>query len=152
MAAAALLGRLFPVTRAAGGNFLSVPLLNEVAVRFASRNRGSKCLNNPRRFAARHSGLKKHEGEFVHAGNILATQRVIRWHPGAHVGIGRNKNLFALEDGLVRFTKEVYVPHPVSDETTEVICNLPRGAVLYKTFINVVPKGEVGSFKLINML
>ena len=68
------------------------------------------------------------------------------------MGIGRNNCLYALEDGVVRFTKEVYVPHPLSRQSSEVICNLPRGAVLYKTFVNVVPKNEVGSFKLVDML
>lgn len=68
------------------------------------------------------------------------------------VGMGRNKWLFALENGIVRYTKEVYVPPPRSKESKEVICQLPKGAVLYKTFINVVPTEEVGSFKLITML
>ncbi|OXB59400.1 hypothetical protein ASZ78_009700, partial [Callipepla squamata] len=104
---------------------------------------------------------------FVHAGNILATQRLIRWHPGAHcrssclsntklllfqVGMGRNKTLYALEDGIVRYTKEVYVPPPRSSESREVICCLPKGAVLYKTFISVIPTTKVGSFKLVTML
>lgn len=88
----------------------------------------------------------------MHAGNILATQRLIRWHPGAHVGMGRNKTLYALEDGIVRYTKEVYVPLPRSSESREMICRLPKGAILYKTFINVVPTTEVGSFKLVTML
>ncbi|KAH0629443.1 hypothetical protein JD844_011514 [Phrynosoma platyrhinos] len=91
-------------------------------------------------------------GQFVHAGNIVATQRVIRWHPGAHVGMGRNKWLYALEDGIVRYTKEVYVPPPRGKESRDIICQLPRGAVLYKTFVSVVPTAEVGSFKLVNML
>ncbi|XP_013927927.1 PREDICTED: 39S ribosomal protein L27, mitochondrial [Thamnophis sirtalis] len=91
-------------------------------------------------------------GQFVHAGNILATQRVFRWHPGAHVGMGYNKWLYALEDGIVRFTKEIYVPPPRSKESREVICRLPKGSVLYKTFINVVPTEEVGRFKLITMI
>lgn len=88
----------------------------------------------------------------MHAGNILATQRLIRWHPGAHVGMGRNKTLYALEDGIVRYTKEVYVPPPRSSESREVICSLPKGAILYKTFISVIPTTEVGSFKLVTML
>lgn len=66
--------------------------------------------------------------------------------------MGRNKCLYALEEGIVRYTKEVYVPRPRSKESREVICQLPKGAVLYKTFINVVPTGEVGSFKLTTML
>lgn len=68
------------------------------------------------------------------------------------VGMGYNKWLYALEDGIVRFTKEIYVPPARGKESREVICQLPKGAVLYKTFINVVPTEEVGSFKLITMI
>lgn len=122
------------------------------------------------------------QGNFVHAGNILATQRVMRYHPGAHVstqspyeelstsclfmcksmfshlvitvlqvGKGTNNTLFALEDGYVRFTKEVYIPPPRSLEATQVITKLPKGAVLYKTFINVLPVKQEGKFKLVDM-
>ncbi|XP_064868779.1 large ribosomal subunit protein bL27m-like isoform X2 [Oncorhynchus nerka] len=91
------------------------------------------------------------KGNFVHAGNILATQRLMRWQPGAHVGIGTNNTLYALEDGIVRFTKEVYVPAPRSTETFKVITKLPTGTVLYKTFINIVPNKQEGKFKLVGM-
>uniref|UniRef100_A0A8C4Y9M6 Mitochondrial ribosomal protein L27 n=1 Tax=Gopherus evgoodei TaxID=1825980 RepID=A0A8C4Y9M6_9SAUR len=98
------------------------------------------------------TGYKKTEGAFVHAGNTLAPQRITRRHPRAHVGMGCNKALCALEDGTVRFTKEVYVPPPCSQESREVICRLPKGVVLYKTFINLVLTKEVESFKLVTML
>ncbi|XP_066474392.1 large ribosomal subunit protein bL27m [Tiliqua scincoides] len=149
---AALLCRLFPLGAAAPGQLLSFPPTSAAAVRFASKKSGGSSKNLGGKSPGKRYGFKKLDGVFVHAGNILATQRVIRWHPGAHVGMGRNKWLYALEDGIVRYTKEVYVPPPRSKESREVICQLPKGAVLYKTFINVVPTGEVGSFKLINML
>uniref|UniRef100_A0A8D0GSW0 Large ribosomal subunit protein bL27m n=1 Tax=Sphenodon punctatus TaxID=8508 RepID=A0A8D0GSW0_SPHPU len=128
---------------------LPAPQLSAVAVRCASKKSGGSSRNLGGKSRGKCYGFKKTEGNFVHAGNILATQRIIRWHPGAHVGMGKNKWLYALEDGIVRFTKEAYVPHPLSNESTEVIVKLPRGAVLYKTFINVVPVTEVGSFKLV---
>lgn len=124
------------------------------------------------------------QGNFVHAGNILATQRLMRYHPGAHVcthllwlsvlklliwciwalnvhfsslpvlqvGMGTNKTLFALEDGYIRFTKEVYIPAPRSKEATQVITKLAKGTVLYKTFINVLPIKQEGKFKLVDMV
>ncbi|XP_032995124.1 39S ribosomal protein L27, mitochondrial [Lacerta agilis] len=149
---AALLGRLSPWALGSGGQLLPISPLGAVAVRFASKKSGGSSKNLGGKSPGKSYGAKKLDGNFVHAGNILATQRVIRWHPGAHVGIGRNKWLYALEDGIVRYTKEVYVPRPRSKESTEVICQLPRGAVLYKTFINVVPTKEVGCFKLVEML
>ncbi|CAI5765957.1 ribosomal L27, mitochondrial [Podarcis lilfordi] len=149
---AALLGRLSPWALGSGGQLLPISPLSAVAVRFASKKSGGSSKNLGGKSPGKSYGAKVTDGKFVHAGNTLATQRVIRWHPGAHVGIGRNKSLYALEDGIVRYTKEVYVPRPSSKESTEVICQLPKGAVLYKTFINVIPTKEVGSFKLVKML
>ncbi|XP_064251231.1 large ribosomal subunit protein bL27m [Passer domesticus] len=137
---------------ALGRLFLTTHHPSLVAVRWASKKSGGSSKNLGGRSPGKRYGFKKVEGAFVHAGNILATQRLIRWHPGAHVGMGRNKTLYALEDGIVRYTKEVYVPPPRSSESRDVICQLPQGAVLYKTFISVVPTTEVGSFKLVTML
>uniref|UniRef100_A0A8D2PZF1 Large ribosomal subunit protein bL27m n=2 Tax=Zosterops TaxID=36298 RepID=A0A8D2PZF1_ZOSLA len=137
---------------ALGRLFLTPHHTSLAAVRWASKKSGGSSKNLGGRSPGKRYGFKKVEGAFVHAGNILATQKLIRWHPGAHVGMGRNKTLYALEDGIVRYTKEVYVPPPRSSESRDVICQLPKGAVLYKTFISVVPTTEVGSFRLVTML
>jgi len=50
-------------------------------------------------------GVKRFGGEAVAAGNIIVRQRGTRFHPGAHVGIGRDHTLFALRDGKVQFQK-----------------------------------------------
>nr|ACQ58490.1 Mitochondrial 39S ribosomal protein L27 [Anoplopoma fimbria] len=122
------------------------------SVRFASKKAGGSSKNVGGKSPGRRYGFKKQDGNFVHAGNILATQRLMRYHPGAHVGLGTNKTLFALEDGYVRFTKEVYVPPPRSLEATRVITKLPKGAVLYKTFVSVMPIKQEGTFKLVDMV
>ncbi|XP_029978233.1 large ribosomal subunit protein bL27m [Sphaeramia orbicularis] len=122
------------------------------SVRFASKKAGGSSKNHGGKSPGQRYGRKKHEGAFVHAGNILATQRVMRYHPGAHVGMGRNNTLYALEDGHVRFTKEVYIPSPRTFEGAQVIPKLPRGAVLYKTFVNVLPVKQEGKFKLVDMV
>ncbi|XP_056405534.1 39S ribosomal protein L27, mitochondrial isoform X1 [Hyla sarda] len=123
-----------------------------IVARGASKKAGTSSKNLGGKSAGRRYGFKKLDGEFVHAGNILATQRLMRWHPGSQVGIGRNKTLFALEDGLVRYTKEVYIPHPRSKDSISVVSKLPFGTVLYKTFINVIPKPKEHSFKLVEMM
>ncbi|KAI1896674.1 hypothetical protein AGOR_G00097190 [Albula goreensis] len=133
------------------GTLLSCQPFGLVCARYASKKAGGSSKNRGGKSAGRRYGYKKLDGNFVHAGNILATQGAIRWHPGAHVGIGTNNTLYALEDGIVRFTKEVYVPAPRSPEAVSVICKLPKGAVLYKTFINVIPKKQEGVFKLVGM-
>ncbi|XP_071779025.1 large ribosomal subunit protein bL27m [Centroberyx gerrardi] len=122
------------------------------SMRFASKKAGGSSKNLGGKSPGRRYGFKKQDGNFVHAGNVLATQRLMRYHPGAHVGMGRNNTLYALEDGVVRFTKEVYIPPPRSPEATQVITKLPQGAILYKTFINILPTKQEGKFKLVDMV
>ncbi|XP_043940931.1 39S ribosomal protein L27, mitochondrial [Protopterus annectens] len=131
---------------------LSSTALSVVPVRCASKKAGGSSRNHGGKSRGKSYGLKKAEGEFVHAGNILATQRLMRWYPGANVGLGHRYTLFAYEDGFVRYTKEVHVPPPHSEEAQKVICKLPVGAVLYKTFINVHPVKQEGRFKLVDMM
>ena len=68
------------------------------------------------------------------------------------VGLGKKKCLYALEEGVVRYTKEVYVPNPSNSEAVDLVTRLPEGAVLYKTFVHVVPAKPEGTFKLVAML
>ncbi|XP_072882708.1 large ribosomal subunit protein bL27m isoform X1 [Hemitrygon akajei] len=136
----------------APAGFLTFPLTTVTAMRYASKKAGGSSKNLGGNSPGRRYGWKKADGDFVHTGNILATQRLIRWHPGANVAMGRNKTLVALEDGTVCYTKEVYIPPPRSLEAVKVISRLPKGAVLYKTFINVVPVKQEGYFKLVDLL
>jgi large subunit ribosomal protein L27 len=50
-------------------------------------------------------GVKKFGGEIVVAGNIIVRQRGTKFHPGTHVGMGRDHTLFAVIDGAVKFHK-----------------------------------------------
>ncbi|XP_028264034.1 large ribosomal subunit protein bL27m [Parambassis ranga] len=122
------------------------------SVRLASKKAGGSSKNLGGKSPGRRYGFKKQDGNFVHAGNILATQRLTRFYPGAYVGKGKNNTLYAMEDGCVKFTKEVYIPHPRSRAAARVITRLPQGAVLYKTFINVMPVKQEGKFKLVDMV
>ncbi|XP_062362191.1 large ribosomal subunit protein bL27m isoform X1 [Cinclus cinclus] len=70
---------------ALGRQFLITRHTSLVAVRWASKKSGGSSKNLGGRSPGKRHGFKKVEGAFVHAGNILATQRLIRWHPGAHV-------------------------------------------------------------------
>jgi large subunit ribosomal protein L27 len=49
-------------------------------------------------------GVKKYGGEKAIAGNILVRQKGTVIHPGRNVGKGKDDTLFALVDGIVRFT------------------------------------------------
>ena len=50
-------------------------------------------------------GVKKYGGEKVIPGNIIIRQVGTRFRPGANVGIGRDFTLYALQEGLVKFTQ-----------------------------------------------
>lgn len=49
-------------------------------------------------------GVKKYAGERVITGNIIVRQVGTRFHPGQNVGMGRDFTLYALGDGLVKFS------------------------------------------------
>ncbi len=48
-------------------------------------------------------GVKRYDGQFVRAGNIIVRQRGTKIHPGRNVGMGSDFTLFALVDGYVKF-------------------------------------------------
>ena len=50
-------------------------------------------------------GVKRANGQFVLAGNILVRQRGSKFKPGNNVGIGKDDTLFALIDGTVKFER-----------------------------------------------
>lgn len=60
---------------------------------------------NGRDSAGQRRGVKKFGGQVVLAGNILVRQCGTKFHPGQHVGLGRDYTLFALVDGVVKFEK-----------------------------------------------
>ncbi|XP_040291662.1 39S ribosomal protein L27, mitochondrial [Bufo bufo] len=146
-----IVAAIMSVVCGAGRLLVSPNPVSWILARGASKKAGTSSKNLGGKSSGRRYGFKKLDGEFVHAGNILATQRLMRWHPGSQVGIGRNKALYALEDGIVRYTKEVFIPPPRSSDTDAVISKLPFGAVLYKTFVNVIPKQRAHSFKLVDI-
>lgn len=51
----------------------------------------------------KYRGVKRYDGEYVRAGNILVRQCGTRIFPGENVGLGRDFTLFATEDGFVKF-------------------------------------------------
>ena len=54
---------------------------------------------------AKRLGVKRFDGQWVRAGNILVRQRGTKFHPGANVGLGKDYTLFALIDGVVKFER-----------------------------------------------
>src|ERR1700757_790095 len=58
---------------------------------------------NGRDSAGRRLGVKKFGGEIVVPGNIIVRQRGTKYHPGEHVGMGRDHTIFAKVEGAVKF-------------------------------------------------
>ena len=52
---------------------------------------------------AQRLGVKRFEGQVVTAGSILVRQRGTKFFPGSGVGMGRDRTLFALKSGVVKF-------------------------------------------------
>jgi len=51
-------------------------------------------------------GVKRFGGQVVNAGEIIVRQRGTQFHPGRHVGIGRDHTLYALVAGKVVFGRK----------------------------------------------
>ena len=50
-------------------------------------------------------GAKVGDGQFVHSGAVLVRQRGTRIHPGKNVNKGKDDTLFALINGIAKFTQ-----------------------------------------------
>ncbi len=61
---------------------------------------------NGRDSQAKRLGVKRFGSQLVKAGNIIVRQRGTRYHAGDNVGLGVDHTLYALVDGLVKFTKK----------------------------------------------
>jgi large subunit ribosomal protein L27 len=68
-----------------------------------AHKKGGGSTRNGRDSRAKRLGVKRYDGQYVRAGNILVRQRGTRIRPGTNVGLGRDFTLFALIDGYVKF-------------------------------------------------
>jgi large subunit ribosomal protein L27 len=58
---------------------------------------------NGRDSKPKYLGVKRYGGQIVNAGEIIIRQRGTQYHPGMHVGLGRDYTLYALKAGKVVF-------------------------------------------------
>ena len=70
---------------------------------------GAGSTKNIRDSKGQRLGVKCFGNHRVKAGNILVRQRGTKFKAGKAVGCGRDHTLYALQDGLVHFTKNGYV-------------------------------------------
>ena len=71
-----------------------------------AHKKGMGSTKNGRDSESKRLGVKRADGQFVLAGNILVRQRGTKIHPGTNVGIGSDDTLFALIDGKVKFERK----------------------------------------------
>ena len=71
-----------------------------------AHKKGQGSTRNGRDSNAQRRGVKKFGGEKVISGNILIRQVGTKWHPGRHVGLGKDYTIFSLIEGNVYFDRE----------------------------------------------
>ena len=71
-----------------------------------AHKKGQGSVKNGRDSESKRLGVKRADGEFVLAGNILVRQRGTKIHPGINVKKGSDDTLFAVVDGTVKFERK----------------------------------------------
>lgn len=71
-----------------------------------SHKKAGGATKNGRDSRAKRLGLKLYAGQTVKTGNILVRQKGSKYRAGENVGIGKDFTLFALKDGVVKFSEK----------------------------------------------
>ena len=71
-----------------------------------AHKKGAGSSKNGRESHSKRLGVKIYGGQQVVAGNIIVRQRGTVHNAGHNVGTGKDHTLFALADGIVKFTKK----------------------------------------------
>lgn len=90
-------------------------------IQLFAHKKGVGSTKNGRDSESKRLGVKRADGQFVLAGNILVRQRGTKIHPGSNVGIGSDDTLFALSDGVVRFEHKGKLKKQVSVYPRELV-------------------------------
>ena len=77
----------------------------KINIQLFAHKKGMGSTKNGRDSESKRLGVKRADGQFVLAGNILVKQRGTHIHPGENVGRGSDDSLFALVDGKVKFER-----------------------------------------------
>ena len=76
-----------------------------IFLKLFAHKKGTGSSHNGRDSNPKMPGVKRADGQFVLAGNILVRQRGSKFKAGSGVGMGKDDTLFALVDGTVRFER-----------------------------------------------
>jgi len=91
-----------------------------------AHKKGQGSSSNGRDSAGQRLGVKRFEGQWVHAGSILVRQRGTPIKAGVNVGRGRDDTLFALVDGIVLFAKKGRLGRYISVQSQAASASVAR--------------------------
>ena len=77
----------------------------KINIQLFAHKKGMGSTRNGRDSESKRLGVKRADGQFVLAGNVLVRQRGTHIHLGNGVGKGSDDTLFALVDGKVKFER-----------------------------------------------
>ncbi|HHW25126.1 MAG TPA: 50S ribosomal protein L27 [Bacillota bacterium] len=77
----------------------------KLSLQYFAHKKGVGSTRNGRDSESKRLGVKRGDGQYVLAGNILVRQRGTKIRPGINVGRGGDDTLFALVNGRVKFER-----------------------------------------------
>ena len=77
----------------------------KIGLQYVAHKKGMGSTKNGRDSESKRLGVKRADGQYVLAGNILVRQRGTHIHPGNNVGRGNDDTLFAKVSGTVKFER-----------------------------------------------
>ena len=78
----------------------------KIGFQFFAHKKGGGSTKNGRDSESKRLGVKRADGQFVLAVNIVVRQSGTKFNPGVIVGIGSDYTMFALVDGHVKFERK----------------------------------------------
>lgn len=80
-------------------------MLFTLNIQLFAKKKGQGSVKNGRDSNPKYLGVKRYDGEFVKAGNIIVRQRGTQFLAGNNMGMGKDHTLFALIDGYIKFER-----------------------------------------------
>lgn len=93
----------------------------KINIQLFAHKKGMGSTKNGRDSESKRLGVKRADGQYVLAGNIIVRQRGTKIHPGTNVMIGGDDTLFAVTNGVVRFERKGRDKKQVSVYPDEVL-------------------------------
>lgn len=78
----------------------------KILLQLFAHKKGGGSSKNGRDSNSKRLGVKRADGQFVLAGNIIVRQKGTKIYPGTNVGLGKDYTLFATMDGVVKFGRD----------------------------------------------